>query len=252
MIQRVYDFDSETQDVVQPAGKRRAPNVAKALARQYSKPVYTAAKLFGYVLCPGALHVRVANPEVLAPYQDQGYFLYGNHTQPMGDAFFPMVLTHGRSARTIANVENLQVPILGPYLQMGGALVVPPELHAMPQFLNQVTACIQAGQPVTVYPEAHVWPYDTHIRPFTRAAFHYPVALQVPSFSMTTTYQQRRWGSRPKITVYLDGPFLPDRSLAPRAQQAALMNQIHARMVARAKEYSTYAYVTYRKREVIQ
>lgn len=248
MTKREYDFDSETQDVVSVPEPPSPAAISKALARHYNIPVYTAAKMFARLYCAGYLGIRVANPEVLQPYQGRGYFLYGNHTQPLSDAFFPMLLAHGVPAKTIARTDNLAVPILGPFLQMGGAVVVPPELHAMPEFLQDVAQCITAGQPVTVYPEAHVWPYDIRIRPFTRAAFHYPVALHTPSFAMTTTYHRRRHGSRPGITVYLDGPFLPNTDLSPRAQQSELLERIHAAMTARAAQYSTYAYVTYRKR----
>lgn len=243
---RVQYFDSYTQDMVAlPPVDTPDP---RALSREYNSTVYAAAKAFAELLCRGALHVRVQNEQVLDPYRGQGYFLYGNHTQPMGDAFLPMLLAKGVPAKTIANVANLQVPIIGPYIQAGGALVVPPDLHGMPAFLQTVTACIQAGEPVTIYPEAHVWPYDTQIRPFTRAAFHYPVTLQVPSFAMTSTYQARRLGTKPKITVYLDGPFWPDSTLSTRQAQQQLADTVHGQMVKRAAQFSTYAYIDYRKR----
>ncbi len=46
---------------------------------------------------------------------------------------------------------------------------------------------------MTIFPEAHVWPYYTGIRPFGEAAFHYPVATGKPVYTMTVTYQRRRW-----------------------------------------------------------
>lgn len=100
---------------------------------------------------------------------------------------------------------------------------------------------------MTIFPEAHVWPYYTGIRPFGEAAFHYPVATGKPVYTMTVTYQRRRWSRRPRITVFVDGPLRPDATLTRKAQQAQLAELVTQQMRQRSAA-STYSYITYQRR----
>ena len=89
-----------------------------------------------------------------------------------------------------------------------------------------------------IYPEAHVWPYYTKIRPFISASFKYPTKLDAPSFSMTTTYQKRKRGKRPKMVVYIDGPFSGSDS-------RELCEAVKAKMEERSK-LSNNEYIEYK------
>ena len=41
--------------------------------------------------CKLKLHIKYVGKEKLKPYKKQGYFIYGNHTQPFADTFIPSV-----------------------------------------------------------------------------------------------------------------------------------------------------------------
>ena len=99
-----------------------------------------------------------------------------------------------------------------------------------------------------IYPEAHIWPYYIGIRPFPPTSMRYPVDLNAPSFCMTTTYRCRAYGNRPRIVVYVDGPFYPDKTLAPRQRAEALRDRIYATMVKRSA-MSDCEYVRYLPKE---
>ena len=102
---------------------------------------------------------------------------------------------------------------------------------------------------MTIYPEAHIWPYYTKIRPFEAVSFKYPVALDVPVYALTNTYHQRKKGSdRVNIITYIDGPFYPDKSLKPKERQQVLRNQVYECMVERSRE-SDYEVICYQKIE---
>lgn len=62
----------------------------------------------------------------------------------------------------------------------------------------------------------------------------------MPVFAFTTTYQKRG------VTVYVDGPFMPDRSQPAKAQREELAQRVHAAMTERAKA-STFQHVIYRR-----
>ena len=86
-----------------------------------------------------------------------------------------------------------------------------------------------------IYPEAHIWPFYTGIRPFKDTSFRYPVQQKLPVFSLTNTYQKRRYSKKPKMVTYIDGPFYADASLPVRQQKKMLRDQVYEIMKKRAK-----------------
>jgi 1-acyl-sn-glycerol-3-phosphate acyltransferase len=203
---------------------------------------------FGWLYCKLALHARFRNRKILRPFKGQGCFVYGNHTQQIGDPFIPNMMVFPRSAYVIVHPNNVSMPVLGrvtPYL---GALPLPSNMKAMKNFREAIRTRVAQGNVIIIYPEAHIWPFYTGIRDFPNTSMKYAVELGVPSFAMTTTYHRRRFGKKPRTVTYLDGPFYPDTSLSPRAQAQDLRDRIHATMTARASE-SDCEYIRYVKKE---
>lgn len=201
-----------------------------------------------YLYCKIALHSTFRNRSVLKQAKGKGCFVYGNHTQQIGDPFIPNLALFPRSVYVIVHPNNVSMPVLGritPYL---GALPLPSNLKAMRHFREAIRTRIQQNNVIVVYPEAHIWPFYTGIRDFPATSMKYPVELDVPSFAMTTTYRKRRFGKKPRTVTYLDGPFYPDRNLPPRARAQALRDQIYGAMVARSRE-SDCEYIRYIKKE---
>lgn len=215
-------------------------------SRMLSRLLYLLAALAAFSYCRLALHARVENRAVLRRCADSGCFLYGNHTQPVGDAFLPIWALFPKRVYVVASPANLGVPILGPLLPLLGALPVPETIGGLKMLDQAVRLRVENGSCVAVYPEAHVWPWYTGIRPFPAASFGFPVECGAPSFCMTTTYQKRWRGKRPGVTVYLDGPFYPDGSLSRAEQKKKLRDEIFRRMELRS-ENSTCSYIRYEK-----
>ncbi len=198
-----------------------------------------------YVKC--VLRVRMVNRSVLKECWDSGYFLYGNHTQPVGDAFAPGLYVAPKRIRTVAAPSNLGIPLLGKILPMLGALVIPENLGDMKKFLTAMEKYLERGNCIVAYPEAHVWPWCSFVRPFPETAFRFPVRFHAPCFCMTTTYQETRRGKRPRITVYFDGPFYPDEGANAKEAQHRLHDEIAACMAMRSKN-SNCEYIHYEER----
>ena len=169
------------------------------------------------------------------------------HTQPIGDVFTPAHICKGKRIYVIANSSNLKVKIIGGLLPILGILPIPDSAKQMKEFLKSVKQRADEKNCIVIYPEAHVWPYYTQIRPFPTTSFKFPVETKLKSFSATTTYQKRRFGKKPKITVYVDGPFEPDEKLGKKENQEKLCSEIFECMKNRSKE-STYEYIEYRRK----
>lgn len=212
--------------------------------RILSGALYRVFRAAGVLYCRCFLHMKIKNREILDGCKDTGFFLFANHTQEIGDVFLPAWAVSPRRIYTVASASNLGVPVIGRLLPLLGILPVPETLSQMKQFKEALEQRVEEGCCVVIYPEAHVWPYYTQIRPFPDTSFRFPAELDVPSFCMTVTYQRRRFGKKPGITVYLDGPFWPEKDVHRRIGQKRLKEQIFQRMQERSR-MSDYDYIHY-------
>lgn len=179
-------------------------------------------------------HHKVINREVFKQAQGSGYYLYGNHTHFLADAVIPAVINRPIRVSVIVHPNNVSMPVLGKITPSLGALPLPDDREAARHFMQALEYHIGKRECVCIYPEAHIWPYYTDIRPFTDASFRYPVQQKVPVFCLTNTYQKRKTGKKPKLVSYIDGPFYPDESLSIKEQRKVLRNQVYAAMKERA------------------
>lgn len=191
---------------------------------------------------------RVVNGEILKQYGDTGYFMYGNHTQDVADAFIPNLFTLKKDTYVIVHPNNVSMPVLGKITPSLGAIPLPDDRAAYRNFIKIIEKRISQRCSVVIYPEAHIWPYYTGIRPFPDASFYYPIKFNVPTFCFTNTYQKRRFSSKPKIVTYVDGPFFPDAALPPKEQKQDLRNRVYQQMCERAKR-STVVRIQYLRKE---
>ena len=128
-----------------------------------------------------------------------------------------------------------------------GAIPIPTGKQGMKNFLNCISKTIQKKHSITIYPEAHIWPYYIKIRPFKSVAFRYPIDLNVPTFCMTNTYKKRGKSEKANIVTYIDGPFWPNESLGKHEKQEDLRNRVYEAMTKRSRN-SNIEIVKYIKR----
>lgn len=176
------------------------------------------------------------------------YFLYGNHTQQLADALIPTIISRPKDMYVIVHADNVSMPFLGKINPSMGAIPLPDTGEAAKNFMRFVKDKVAEGKPVTIYPEAHIWPYYTGIRPFKDASFGYPIQCDVPVYCFTNTYQKRGNGRKAQIVTYIDGPFYADESLSKKEQKRKLRNQVYEAMVERSKN-NTVELIKYIKEE---
>ena len=193
-------------------------------------------------------HHKIIGKKLLKAQKDTGVFLYGNHTQDIGDALIPNILNLSKDTYVIVHPNNVSMPILGAVTPSLGAIPLPDDREAYRNFLKIIDKRIGEKRQIVIYPEAHIWPYYTGIRPFSDDSFHYPVKANVPAFCFTNTYQKRRFSKKPRIVTYIDGPFYPDPALPVRARRKDLRDRIYRQMCERAK-LSTVVTIQYIKQE---
>lgn len=213
-----------------------------------SAAVYALAIVGGFLYCKFGLHLRVVGRKKLKENRYRGFFVYGNHTQMVADVFLPAIACLGKRIYTIVSPANYGLPVIGKLLPALGALPIPDSMSMMKKFQKAIATRIEQKHVVVIFPEAHVWPYYTKIRPFSNTSFHYPVEQHAPVYALTTTYQKRIIGKKPKTTLYVDGPFYPDQTLSAKEQRAKLCESVSAVMQQRSKN-SSYEYISYIKQK---
>lgn len=161
-------------------------------------------------------------------------FIYGNHTQATADALIPTFLSFPRPASIVVHPNNVSMKFLGRITPYMGALPLPDDMDATRNFSAIIKKRTEQKRPVFIYPEAHIWPYYTSVRPFGDASFSYPVKYGTAVFCFTNTYHKKGRRKRPRIISYIDGPFYPDETLSPRDRRQDLRNKVYAAMTERA------------------
>ena len=196
------------------------------------------------------LHLKIKGKDKLKSYvksTKKGYYIYANHVLTYGDVYNPALYSPVHPYY-ICDSSNLGIPVLGPLLSYVGALPIPDSIRGKKNLFDAISTRAKQGKAIIIYPEAHVWPYFTKIRPFETTSFSFPVRDNLPIFTATTTFQPRKnTHKKPRITIYIDGPFYPDESLDKKSRAEDLHDKAYDALVSRAK-LSAAEYIHYQKR----
>ncbi len=205
--------------------------------------VYLISKLY--------LGLKIENRQVLRELRGRGFFLYGNHTRYL-DAFLPAMAAFPHKAYVVASPDAVSLPFLKNLVLMLGVIPIPTKFSGMRKFMAAVSRRCGEGQCVAIFPEAHIWPFYTGIRPFEDTAFRYPVKENAPSVVMVTTYRRRRglfrWAKKPGMTLTLSEPMLPRPELSPQKAQAELRDRVYRFMVEVSSAGENVTYIEYRQK----
>lgn len=165
----------------------------------------------------------------------------------MGDAFIPALITLPKRPYFIVNKANLGIPFLGKLLPMLGAIVVPEDLHDFKYFKEAINN-YEKNHPIVVYPEGHVWPYYTKIRPFKKGGFQLAMDENSEIYSATVTYQKRKYSKKPRIVIYIEGGYQVNNLLSKKEKVNDIINKVRNSMIINSGK-SNVEYVTYKKKD---
>lgn len=195
------------------------------------------------------LRIKYVNKKAVKKVKKQNYFLFGNHSG-VHDAFTPNVISLPTRNKLIVSPETVSMKFLKNFTQMLGALPVPTEISGMKQFYRAVEFYHKKHYNITIYPEAHIWPYYTGVRPFKDSSFGYPVSLNCPVFAFFTAYTEPKGFlskfRKANITVYISDPIYPDLTKPKKQAQQELRDKVYEFMLEMSRQHSTFNYITYK------
>jgi len=177
----------------------------------------------------------------------KGCFIYGNHTS-FGDAWFTQsTITPPKRTYVLAGQDAVSMRPIRWLVMMLGAIPVPETFDESKRFLAAIETRYKRGDAIVIFPEAHIWPFYTRIRPFGDASFTYPATLMAPVFGICTTYSRRKVfkNLRPKTVIHVSDPFYPDPNLSLGERTSDLRRKVYDFMVECSASNENYEYIKY-------
>lgn len=209
-----------------------------------AKPVLHLIVFFAGIKVKGRKNIKEVKKRCGSGY------IYMNHTS-FWDAIINQVITVTfRRSNIIGYTDALTLPRFVRFLVYGlGYLPLPSSLNDYRKFDEALKYYSDKKRFTIIFPEAHIWPYYTKIRPFIATSFKYPAKLNVPAIPVVTCYTKRRFSDKPKPTVYVGEPVYPKAELSLKENKDYMRNECYKRMCELAEKYSTYSYYNYVKVE---
>jgi 1-acyl-sn-glycerol-3-phosphate acyltransferase len=155
----------------------------------------------------------------------------------------PSILSFPKRAFVVTGPEAVSIKGIRTLVQMLGAIPLPSSFPGWKKFMKSMQEKTEKHT-VMIYPEAHIWPYYTGIRPFGESSFKYPFQMKRKVVANVITYRQRKIfkNTRPLVTATLSDPFDPSCFESPKALRDAVYG-----FMAEAVSKDNYAYWEYRQ-----
>ena len=193
------------------------------------------------------LFVKVKGKKNRRALRGKGVFIYGNHTQ-IFDAFNGQIFaTPGKRGYIVCNQDTTSIKGIRWLVHLMGAIPTPETPAEAEGYKDCIKKRIHQRASITIFPEAHIWPYCTHIRPFGDESFSFPAELGAPVMAMCCTYRHRKvFKNRPPlVTLHLSKPIYPDMSLSIPERRKQLRDYVYDFMVRIAAEEENVEYIRY-------
>lgn len=182
--------------------------------------------------------------------RNKGFFVYANHTHYQDAWMTPISVAIFRKNYIIAEKTAVRIPFVKHLVKAGGALPVADTSNGLRNLTKAIDQIIKDKKIVTIFPEAHIWPYYTGVRPFPTTSFRFPARTGAPAVPVAVCYK-KRWFlgdiRKPRQVIMIGAPVYPKPELSIRQNAEYLRDECHAFIKTVAEKESTYAYVEYVK-----
>ncbi len=195
--------------------------------------------------------VKVKGKKNIRSLFRRGVFFYGNHTQICDGWLVQCFLANPKRSYVIADSDAISIPLLKQIVMMLGCLPVP-DLEHKEAFEEAVRYRYKQKRAIAIYPEKHIWPYSTHIRPYPDDSFVYPATLGSPVIAFCTTYRNAfilGKYRKPKMTIHISRPFYPDMTKSIPERKKLLRDAVYEFMLDYSAEEENEEYIAYLPKE---
>ena len=209
---------------------------------------YVIARPIAWTLMKTVYGMKVENKQAFKKLKGTGYFLYGNHTQIL-DVFVPPTANGFKRCNFVAGPDAVSIKGVRQIVMMLGAVPIPSTIHGMRKFTEVIERRYKEKRCITVYPEAHIWPYYNKVRPFSTTSFSYPAKLHSPVMAAVTVYRKRTgllsFVKMPARTICVSEPIYPKDDLTVKENSVYLHDEVYKFMCEKTDTPDNYEYIHY-------
>ena len=211
---------------------------------------YIIAIPFTWLFIKIAYDAKLVGKKKLGHRDLNGCFIYGNHTQNADAIFYQSLLMAPRKTYVVCSQETVNIPGIRWLVMMLGGIPIPKTVEETKKFVDCIAYRHKRGDGIVIFPEAHIWPYATVIRPFPDSSFTYPVKHNAPVLGACVTYRERKIFRfmPPRVLIHVSDVYYPDTSLPYKEQMSKLRDQVYEFMVNTASSLDNCEYVRYVRR----
>jgi 1-acyl-sn-glycerol-3-phosphate acyltransferase len=198
-------------------------------------------------------HIKVYGRRKLKGIKSS-FVLYGNHTSAL-DSWIPQVLISPfRKVYIIAHPDAVSTPLLKVLTVALGALPHPDTPKGHVNLMKSIAKILKRKRTaIAVYPEAHIWPYYTKIRPFAVTSFKYASLNNVPCVPIVTIYKKPKGlfkqYHKPRMNIYIGDPIFPLSDLSATENASHMHKLTREFMESYAHQEDNVAFYNYVKGE---
>ena len=190
--------------------------------------------------------IRYKNKKNLKKLKKQGAYIYSNHVA-ISDVFkFQSLIIHFKKVNIIGYSDASGIPVAKFIVKSLGYLPIPYDQKNM---IKLKEACFHLTKKrkeyILIYPEAHIWPYYTKIRPFLSVSFHYPAESNTPIVPAVTIWRKVWYSKKPRQTVIFGQPIFNDPDKTVSENKKYLRDRCYEEMVKIANSYHQVEYIKY-------
>ena len=193
--------------------------------------------------------IRFKGKKNLKALHHQGAYIYSNHVS-ISDVFkFQSFIFFFKHINIIGYSDASSIPIAKFLVKSLGYLPIPVDNPRQTTELKEACHYLtkKKKEYVVIYPEAHIWPYYTKIRPFTSVSFHYPAEYMTPVVPATTIYRKVFYSKKPRQTVIFSSPIYPLEELTVTENKKYLRDRCYEEMSKISSSYKQVEYIKYIK-----
>ncbi len=215
----------------------------------FAKPI-----LGGYSLFNG---MKVKGKENLKEYykilkiNKTGGFIYANHVSNEDAFYIQCLIINRKRVNVVANPNILSSKLLTFFTRQLGYIPLATTFLNQAKMMKGIEYYLKKKREhILIFPEAHIWPFYTKIRPFKSAAFHYPAKYNAPILPIVTTFKERKnKNKKPRKVVIICKPILPKEGYEIKENKEYLRNETYKEMVEASSSYKQMEYIKYIKKE---
>lgn len=196
-------------------------------------------------------HYKVKGNKRIKGIMNSGVFFYGNHTSFTDALIAQTLVSRGKRTYIVTNQDTTSIKGIRWLVTSLGCIPTPENASQSSKFVDAIKYRIKQRCGIMIFPEAHIWPYSTHIRPFPDSSFIYPSELGTPVVAICTTYRPRKvFKNKPPLpTLHVSRPFFPNMDLSIPERKKELRQKVYDFLVDTASSEENVEYIAYLKQK---